>query len=269
MAADRQRVHDPDRLAALEEERDFLLSSLDDLEVELAAGDLDLDDYAQLKDDYTVRAAETIRSIDNHNRELDVAISETERSGRMPTPRRRLMWAGAVVVFGLLAGFGMAKAAGERGINGQITGSIDESVRDQVLRCQQLGTDPSRLLESLTCFDEVLVSDPQNVTALTYRGWYVVLASGTAAQAGQTEDAAELLASGERLLAQAADVDPGFPDARAFRAIVFERQGETDLACAELAVLAAGDPPPMITQLVAPLAERLACQSELATTPQD
>ena len=36
---------DPDAYAALEEQRDFLLRSLDDLERERAAGDIDEDDY--------------------------------------------------------------------------------------------------------------------------------------------------------------------------------------------------------------------------------
>src|SRR5690606_37957028 len=45
-----------DDLVALEEQRDFLLRSLDDLEREREAGDLDDDDYQALKDDYTARA---------------------------------------------------------------------------------------------------------------------------------------------------------------------------------------------------------------------
>ena len=44
--------NDPDALAALEEERDFLLRSLDDLERKDAAGDVDVTDYAQREDSY-------------------------------------------------------------------------------------------------------------------------------------------------------------------------------------------------------------------------
>ncbi|HYZ97739.1 MAG TPA: hypothetical protein VE575_03240, partial [Acidimicrobiales bacterium] len=57
---------DPDALAALEEQRDFLLRSLEDLEREHDAGDVDDHDYAALKDDYTARAARTIRAIEAH-----------------------------------------------------------------------------------------------------------------------------------------------------------------------------------------------------------
>ena len=44
---------DLDELARLEEERKFLLRSLDDLEREHDAGDMDEADYQTLKDDYT------------------------------------------------------------------------------------------------------------------------------------------------------------------------------------------------------------------------
>ena len=49
----------------LEEERDFLLRSLDDLDRERAAGDLDPADYVALKEDYTARAAAVLRAIDH------------------------------------------------------------------------------------------------------------------------------------------------------------------------------------------------------------
>ena len=49
---------------ALLEERDFLLGSLDDLEAEYAAGDLDDADYESLKADYTTRAARVLRAIE-------------------------------------------------------------------------------------------------------------------------------------------------------------------------------------------------------------
>ena len=48
----------PDQLEA---ERDFLLRSLDDLEAERDAGNIDDDTYRTLHDDYTARAAAVIR----------------------------------------------------------------------------------------------------------------------------------------------------------------------------------------------------------------
>ncbi len=48
-----------------EAERDFLLRSLDDLDTELAAGNIDPDTYRTLHDDYTARAAAVVRSLDD------------------------------------------------------------------------------------------------------------------------------------------------------------------------------------------------------------
>lgn len=247
-----ERRLDPDRLLALEEERDFLLRSLDDLEAEREANDIDDADYRELKDDYTVRAADAIRRLDRHQSDLADARS-SRGSGRL------VAWVIGLCALAIAAGVLLARASGERGVDDQITGSIEESVRDQVLRCQQLGTQPDLLLDSLTCFDEVLDRDPRNVEALTYRGWYVVLASGTAEQAGESDAAAELLSVGFSFLERAVVIDPAYPDARAFRAIVFERLGQSESACAELDVLSGGDTPPMIAQLVEPLSERLSC----------
>ena len=49
---------------ALEEERDLLLTSLDQLDEERAEGDLDDADFEELRDDYTRRAAVVLRRLD-------------------------------------------------------------------------------------------------------------------------------------------------------------------------------------------------------------
>src|SRR3546814_7205783 len=74
---DRPTALDPASLEALEDQRDFLLSSLEDLERARAAGDVDDTDYQTLKDDYTARAASVIRSIEAGSRR---ARSETPTS---------------------------------------------------------------------------------------------------------------------------------------------------------------------------------------------
>ena len=75
-----RRELDPDTLAALEEQRDFLLASIADLDREHAAGDLSDDDARELRDDYTARAAEVIRSIDARERRTSPI-----RGGRITT----------------------------------------------------------------------------------------------------------------------------------------------------------------------------------------
>ena len=51
-------------LSELEEERDQLLRSMEDLDRELAEGDIEQPEYDALKDDYTVRAATVLRAIE-------------------------------------------------------------------------------------------------------------------------------------------------------------------------------------------------------------
>ena len=54
----------------LEEQRDFLLASLRDLERERQAGDVDDADYHALRSSYTARAADIIRRLDAYYEEL-------------------------------------------------------------------------------------------------------------------------------------------------------------------------------------------------------
>ncbi len=241
---------DPDRLRAIEEERDFLLASLDDLEAEHDAGDLDDHDYRELKDDYTVRAADAIRSIDEYRAELDKAE---------PVPwSRRLGVVAGLLVFAVGAGWLLAQATGERGARDEISGQIDETPRQQLLRCQTMGAED--LVGALECYDEVLAEDPQNVEALTYRGWFLVLTTGSAQATGDEQAAIQLLERAQQNLDRAVEIDPTYPDARAFRAIVFDRLGEVDNACGELAVLDELNAPPLMQNLVAPLNDGLGCQ---------
>jgi hypothetical protein len=64
------------------EERDHLLRSLDDLDRELAAGDIDPHDYATLRADYTTRAAAILRTENNTNPGIQskAATSQTSKA---------------------------------------------------------------------------------------------------------------------------------------------------------------------------------------------
>jgi hypothetical protein len=239
---------DPDRLAALEEERDFLLRSLDDLDAEHAAGDLDDLDHRALRDDYTARAAAVIRAIDDQRAALAAA---PRRSARF-----FVVGAALVAVFAVVAGFALAGAAGQRVPGGVITGSID-SPRARVLECQQLAGQSEGLLEGIRCLDEVLVADPVNAEALTYRGWYLVLAWRSS---GGASEADELLSAGVGYLDRALALpEPTLVDAHAFRAIAADWSGDPATACDQLDELSARSVPPMVEQLTTPLAERLSC----------
>ena len=73
------------RTTALEEDRDFLLRSLEDLEREWEAGDIDEADYVALKDDYTVRAASVLRALAAAPAAAAAAGDDAQRPGAEAT----------------------------------------------------------------------------------------------------------------------------------------------------------------------------------------
>jgi cytochrome c-type biogenesis protein CcmH/NrfG len=237
---------DPDRIAELEEERDHLARSLRDLDAELAAGDLTPEDHATLRDDYVARTAEVLRAL-GEQRDL--------RRQRPPAGRpRRWLVAAAVVLFAVAAGALVARLAGTRTSTGGLTGDVRASTRQELAECLELasgalggqaagggaGAGPSAgLLEAVKCYSEVLQRSPGNAEALTYRGWLLVRTGSAQLQQQAAGD-----------LDAAVAADPTYPDARAFRAIVFYRLGQIDAARAELAVLDTLDTPPIIDQLL-------------------
>jgi cytochrome c-type biogenesis protein CcmH/NrfG len=110
---------DPEQRAQLETDRDFLLKSLDDLELEHESGGIDDESYEELRDDYTARAAAAIRAL----RDGVDARPEPERA---PVKRRVLIIAG-VLVFAVAAGVALAAALGARLPGQTITGNSQAS----------------------------------------------------------------------------------------------------------------------------------------------
>jgi tetratricopeptide (TPR) repeat protein len=211
------------------DQREFLLRSLEDLEREHDAGDLDEADYVALKDDYTARAAALLRA------------------DQPPKPRgnaqRGLLALGAVLVFAVVAGVLVAQASGRRDPGDTATGSIDQSIIEKLNeagRCFSEG-DADCAIE---LYDEVLDEQPTNVEALTYKGWatFVLL--------DDTEGALPLLL-------EAATTDREYPDVHAFLAVLFFRNGLLRQASDELDRLDALDPPPDVLAQIAGLREEV------------
>lgn len=226
----------------LEAERDFLLSSLEDLEREHAAGDLDDHDYEALRDDYTARAARVLRAI------------EAGAAPAPPTPRRgarRAVAVGAIVLlFAVGAGVMVAQAVGRRDPGDTATGGIRQSVTEKLNEAGRLlATDPEAAIE---LYGEVIDQDAGNVEALTYRGWGLYLSG----QVGE----------GLTSLIDAATANPRYPDVHAFLAIVFFRSGLLDEASRELDRLDALQPPSQIRQLTAGLRDDVEAARAATTT---
>jgi len=221
---------DPEQLAQLGEQRDFLLASLADLEREHDAGDLDDDDYAELRDDYTARTAETLHAID----ESRTAFADSRR------PRstgRTLATIVVVALFAVVAGFLVAASLGSRKPGGVSSGGVAtaDTTSQKAEKCiPKIQTDPPG--QVVDCFKAVLDKDPENVVALTWLGWELALSAGTGPQA------ALLQGTSANLLDRAVSANPDYSYARAFRAVVAYRRGDAVAATRYLADFRAHDP---------------------------
>ncbi len=147
--------------ASLEQERDFLLASLRDLEAEHEAGDIEDLDYEGLRDDYTARTAAVLRALDGPSgagrdgirpRRVSGAGGPAERDKASPAAdnneaaesagggewhdasreaieRSRRRWrtaaiVTAIVVVGVLAAWAVTASSGARLANQPISGSF-------------------------------------------------------------------------------------------------------------------------------------------------
>ena len=232
-------------MAQLEDERDFLLASLADLEAERAAGDLDEADYAALRDGYTARAAGVLRQLAGSPDPSSAAPASPAPSSPAPAPgaarRRRLAAAGTVVALAVGAGALMARSSGERLAGDPASGSIQATGASAQLARARTLVGEGRPLEAIKLWDQVLAAEPDQPEALAYRGWFVLLAGRQAATAELRE---ELTGRGLASIDRAIAVDPGYPDAHFFRGLVmFVDKADPAAAVAELrAFLAAGGP---------------------------
>jgi hypothetical protein len=199
----------PERRDQLLEEREFLLTSLADLEREFAAGDVADDDYVSLKDSYTARAAIIIRE-----------LSDNEQ----PKVRKRIgwrpfAWSALVVLLAITAGVVVARNTGERLPGQGMTGAIDDgSVSSLLVQARSMGM--ADIPGVLDLYSRVLAVEPDNVEALTYFGWFTVLSS---TQEDDASAAATRLQNGMLLLRQATIADETYPDAHCFLGIAFFR----------------------------------------------
>jgi tetratricopeptide (TPR) repeat protein len=231
-----------DPTSPLEDQRDFLLRSLEDLEREHAAGDVDEHDYRALKDDYTARAARVLRSLEA-GQTTTAAVA-----GRRRSPGRKLVALAAVVAFAVLAGVLVGQAAGRRDPGDTATGDVRQSTSEKLREAQRRASE-GEYDDAIELYDEVIVDDPTNVEALTYRGWTLFL----------DEDEEALPA-----LVDATTVDPNYPDAHAFLAVLFFRLGLYEQSRLALDRLDQLDPPAEMQQLTDGL--RAQVESVLAST---
>jgi tetratricopeptide (TPR) repeat protein len=208
--------------AALDDERSFLLASLEDLERERAAGDLSEKDYTVLRDRYTRRAAVVLRALD-HDESSPSAMGRSggpdddgaENAGGAevvpgsPRParakrRRSLAIIGSLALLGAVA-MVVLEQTGARLPGQTVTGSVSLSqgalIRRTLAQAETLEStgDPS---EALRLYDQVLALDPTQVEALSESGLLEF-------EAGVQARDPSVLAHAQQLEHRALRADPG------------------------------------------------------------
>ncbi len=237
-----------DRLAELEEERRFLLRSLDDLENEFEAGDVDESDYETLRDGYTVRAAAVLREIESGRSRLAPRVPR--RWGRLAVITT------ALLVLALAIGFALASAFGERGTNQEITGFDPGDDARLVLASARDALNNNDFAVANALFARVVQMerdrDIDNVEAITYFGWTLALQ----ARLESTD-----LANDERLdaakiaLEQATQIDADYADPNCYLAIIeFRFLDNADAALPYVEECEGGNPPADVADLMAAFA---------------
>lgn len=205
----------------LEDERDVLLMSLEDLEREHDAGDLPDEDYQLLRDRYTVRAARVLRELENADASGSLA-AEAETAGTGDDPgrdrslpgrrapgrwRRRWLVALSIVLVGVVALSIVLVVEGTSTrlpgdtATGSISLSRQQSLERELAQAQSLeasGDAP----EALVVYHEVLQQDPTEEEALAESGWLEF-------QAGAQAKNSSLLSQGQEDEQKAEQSDPG------------------------------------------------------------
>jgi tetratricopeptide (TPR) repeat protein len=207
---------EPERTAV--EEREFLLRSLDDLDAEYEAGDLDQADYETLRDGYVARTAEVLRAIEEHREAPADAPPPSKR-----TRRRSMAWMSGIAVVAVLCGWLLARSVGAKGAGDTITGEAPSALD----HCQTVAN--QKPAEGITCYDKILRTEPENTDALTYKGWALV-------RLGKT-------AQGSALFDKVVAINAKYPDVYVFRASVKAKAGDFPGAQSELDMLYSLNPP--------------------------
>ena len=235
-------IHDREEL---EEERDFLLASLQDLEREREAGDLSERDYQALHADYTARAAVVLRALERGSRARPARGSNTPPP--VKTRRPLIVTLGVIVLVAAVAGGAVATFSGERQPGAPMTGSLPDTPAGRLQQALELESN-GKAADALKIYDGLIRENPRDVAALAYRGWLLK-------RAGLPDEA---MASLDAAIA----VDPRFPDAHFFKGMVlYQDRKDPAAAVVEFRLFMSNNPPQEMVPLVEDVLRRAMADS--------
>jgi cytochrome c-type biogenesis protein CcmH/NrfG len=266
---------------ALEAERDFLLRSLDDLDAEREAGNIDDHTYRVLYDDYTARAAAALRS-------LDEGVDLTPADPPGPSRTKRFVTVGGIVVFAVAAAFFLSSAVGQRRSGDTITGNAGASstattANPTAALAQAVEKNPnsygariayarallgaSDAKGAIEQYDAAAKLDPKQPEPLAYGGWIRAL---VAQELPASADRDLLVRSALDRFEQATAAKPDYADAYVFKGLTLLNIANDPAgavrAFQQFLVLAPPDHP-MREQVLSVLREATAAAGPTTTSP--
>jgi tetratricopeptide (TPR) repeat protein len=238
----------------VDDERSFLLRSLEDLDREHAVGDLSDADHAALRDEYVARAAALLRATENGPGPAPVtpgspagmppalrkSSSPRRRAGRAtPRPGRRVLVVAGVVVVVAGVFWTVASHVGIRLPGQTATGSVTLSAAQQTQRTlaqAQTLEGQGDAAGAVQLYQSVLAAHPRQEEALAEVGW-LEYEAGTEAKQGS------LLALGQQREKEAESVDPGAFAPHLYLGSMLLAEGHPAQAVAEYRRFLADSPP--------------------------
>jgi hypothetical protein len=203
--------------AELDDERAFLLRSIEDLDREWAAGDLSARDHADLRDRYVARAAQVLRALDDNPHHADNADNadgdaspeaagpEASLTARPNGRRRALLVSGVVAVVVAVAGVVVVTQAASRlpgdTSSGTVTVSRAEQLRRTVAQAETLQA-RGDAAGAVRLYRQVLAQNGTQADALAQLGWLEY-------EAGVQSRNGAVLQHAQQLEEQAVRVDGG------------------------------------------------------------
>lgn len=261
--------------SVLEEEREFFLRSLRDLEAEHAAGDIDDVDYESLKDDYTMRAASVLRQLAGG---VEGGVSPppdpsyatpgspgasaptgspSAAAGRRKRWSRRAVGGVAALAVGSLAGWALTSATGTRLPGQTVSGTAigAEKIAQLLGRAQKAAAKGDAIAALKDC-RTILNETPNQPQALAEEGWLLAQTSQPSLEAQGLGD-----------LTRAVALAPGDSTAHLYRGIVLLDLGRRADAVTDLQWYLAHNPDPQVKSKVEQALAQVTTPAAGATTP--
>lgn len=182
-----------------------------------------------------------------------VLPDSTSPSARISRRRSRLVGIVVVLVVGVVGGLLVARQAGQRLPLGSATGGIADSTASLLAQARLAGA--SDVSAAIELYGRVLETDPDNVEALTYRAWLIMLSARQFDESLQRQAYASTIAA----LGRAIELEPNYADAMCFLGIVvFRDGGDAESASEFIARCLEREPPAEVRGLVEALQREVA-----------